>query len=133
MRTKTSFLGRIISCSRYRECLLSQSTLKGINPNSQLMRKKKKKKIEKTHVKEKQLYTQDNIYVVWQYAYIRGVTGISLLSGKKKYKMRLQFFLSLKNTTTTHNKTLITKLRFLHKTGQKNIFAPWTKPQKISH
>ena len=47
------------------------------------MRNKKKKKEEKTHVKEKQLHTQDNIYVIWQFAYVHEVVGISLLSGKK--------------------------------------------------
>jgi len=45
--------------------------------------------------------------VVRQFAYIHGVTRISLLSGKK-YKVRLLFFLSHKNTTTTQ--TLITKI-----------------------
>ena len=44
--------------------------------------KNKKKKIEKIHVKEKQLHAQDNIYVVWQFAYIHGIAGILLLSGK---------------------------------------------------
>ena len=41
-----------------------------------------KQKIEKTHTKEKQSHAQENIYVVWQFAYIHGVAGISLLSRK---------------------------------------------------
>ena len=41
-----------------------------------------KQKIEKTHAKEKQSHTQDSIYVVRQFAYVHGVVGISLLSGK---------------------------------------------------
>ena len=40
-------------------------------------------KIEKkTHAKEKQSHAQDSIYVIRQYAYVHGVAGISLLSGK---------------------------------------------------
>ena len=50
--------------------------------------------------KKKQLHAQDSIYVVRQFAYVHGVAGISLLSGKK-YKVQLQLFLSLKNTATT--------------------------------
>ena len=38
--------------------------------------------IEKTHAKEKQSHAQDNIYVVWQFAHVHGVVGISLLSEK---------------------------------------------------
>ena len=56
-----------------------------------LWEKKKKKKIEKTHAKEKQSHAQDNIYVVRQFAYDPGVAGISLLS-RKNTKVQLQFF-----------------------------------------
>ena len=62
--------------------------------------KKKKKKKRKHTPKKKQLHAQDSIYVVRQFAYVHGVAGISLLSGKK-YKVQLQLFLSLKNTATT--------------------------------
>ena len=40
-------------------------------------------KIKKTQAKEKKLHAQDSIYVIRQFAYIYGVAGISLLSGKK--------------------------------------------------
>ena len=40
-------------------------------------------KIEKNVCQRKNNYTQDNIYVVRQFAYVHGVVGISLLSGKK--------------------------------------------------
>ena len=56
--------------------------MQGINSNSQPVRNKKKKKIEKTHAKEKQSHVQDSIYVDWQFAYVHRVAGISLLSGK---------------------------------------------------
>ena len=60
------------------------------------------KKIEKTHVKEKQSHAQDSIYVVRQFSYIHGVIGISLLLGKNtEYNLQLQYFLSIYNTTTT--------------------------------
>ena len=45
------------------------------NQNSNLW---ETKQIEKTHAKEKQSHTQDNIYVVRQFAYVHGVAGISL-------------------------------------------------------
>ena len=131
--------------------------LQGINPNSQPVRNKKKKKKWRKHtLKKKQSYAQDNIYVVQQFAYVHRVAGISLLSGKNtEYKMRLQYFsLTLKHGNTTHNKTLITQSRFLYKNGPKffsqgrcprtpkrlvhersdlglsaQAFAPWTKLQ----
>ena len=53
------------------------------------------KKIEKTHAKEKQSHTQDNIYVIRQFAYVNGVVGISLLLGKNT-KCSSTVFLSLK-------------------------------------
>ena len=48
------------------------------------------------HAKEKeQSHAQDNIYVVRQFAYVHGVTGISLFSRKNtEYNLRLQYFLS---------------------------------------
>ena len=67
------------------------------------------KNIEKTNAKEekkkKQSHAQDSIYMVRQFAYVHGVAGISLLSGKNtEYKIAatIFFFLSLKehgNTT----------------------------------
>ena len=51
------------------------------------------KKIEKTHAKEKQSHTQDSIYVVRQFAYVHGVAGISLLSGKNtEYNLAATIF-----------------------------------------
>ena len=58
------------------------------------------KKIEKNTCQRKQLHAQDNIYVVQQFAYVYGVAGISLLSGKKgKYKVQVAapiFLLTIK-------------------------------------
>ena len=50
------------------------------------------------------------------------------LQGFHYYQGRIQsgaiiFFLSKKHSNNTHNKTLITKLRFLHKTGPKNFLG----------
>ena len=53
--------------------------MQGINPKFPTC---EKQKIEKTHVKEKQSYAQNNIYVIRQFAYIHRVARISLLSGK---------------------------------------------------
>ena len=78
----------------------------------------KQKNRENTR-QRKQSHTQDNIYVVRQFAYIHGVAGISLLSGKNtEYKMQLQsFILSIsKNAATTQHKTLKLESRF-HKNG----------------
>ena len=48
---------------------------------------------EKTHAKEKQSHAQDSIYVVRQFAYIHGVAGISLLSGKNtEYNLAATIF-----------------------------------------
>ena len=60
-------------------------------------------KIEKTHAKEKQSHAQNNIYVVRQFAYVHGVAGISLLSGKNtEYKITATiFFLSHKEHVNT--------------------------------
>ena len=91
----------------------------------------RKKKIEKTHAKEKQSHAQDNIYVVWQFTYVHGVAGISLLSGKNT-KCGYSVFFSLKKHD--QQQTLISKLRF--STSCASAWAdtaPWTKPQKISH
>ena len=72
-----------------------------------------KKKIEKTHAKEKQSHAQDNIYVVRQFAYIYEVAGISLLSKKKKNtKCGYSVSVSQKTTTTTTNPNH--QNRFLH-------------------
>ena len=68
-------------------------------------KKKKKKNFEKTHAKENNhTHAQDNIYVVRQFAYIHGVAGISLLSGKKNTKCGYSVFLSLKDMTTPNKK-----------------------------
>ena len=62
-----------------------------------------KQKKKKKHAKEKQSHAQDNIYVVQQFAYVLGVAEISLLSGKNtEYNLRLQYFLSNKNTATAY-------------------------------
>ena len=82
--------------------------------------------------------------MVRQFAYVHGVAGISLLS-RKKYKMQqYSFFLSQK----LHQETLIIKtmvsiscaqgLQWATKRAKNyglyaQAFAPWTKPQKISH
>ena len=58
--------------------------------------KPKKKKIEKTHAKEKQSHAQDNIYVIRQFAYVHRVTGISLLSGKSTKNVATIFFTTAK-------------------------------------
>lgn len=44
---------------------------------------------EKIRQKKKKInnHTQNSIYVVWQFAYIHGVTKISLFS-RKKYRLR---------------------------------------------
>ena len=57
-----------------------------------------KKKKKKNPRQRKQSHAQDNIYVVWQFAYVYGVAGISLLSGKNtEYKIAATiFFLSHK-------------------------------------
>ena len=74
-----------------------------------------KKNRENTR-QRKQSHAQDNIYVVQQFAYVYGVAGISLLLGKNtKCKLRHKFFFS--HIKHDHFETLITKLRFLHKTG----------------
>ena len=64
--------------------------MKGIKPNFQPVRNKK---LEKTHAKEIQSHAQDSIYVVRQFAYIHGVAGISLLSGKNtEYNLAATIF-----------------------------------------
>ena len=93
----------------------------------------KQKNRENTR-QRKQSHTQDNIYVVRQFAYIHRVAGISLLSGKNtEYKMQLQsFILSIsKNAATTQHKTLKLESRF-HKNGlngPKNFFSRGRCPQ----
>ena len=87
----------------------------------------KQKNRENTR-QRKQSHTQNNNYVVRQFAYIYGVAGISLLSGKNtEYKMQLQsFILSIsKNAATTQHKTLKLESRF-HKNGLtgQNFFFP---------
>ena len=51
-------------------------------PNLWEKQKRKKKRKKVNNAKEKQSHTQDNIYVVWQFAYVHEVAWISLLSGK---------------------------------------------------
>ena len=83
------------------KCLLSywHFCVGKLTSNSQPV---KNKKLEKTHAKEKQLHAQDHIYVVWQFAHVYRVAGISLLSGKSSTCGSSVFF-SLKNY---NNKTL---------------------------
>ena len=60
------------------------------------MRNKKIKKTQAQKKKKKQSHAQDNIYMIWQFAYIHGVAGISLLS-EKNTKCGSSVFQSLKN------------------------------------
>ena len=73
-------------------------------------------KIEETHVKKKYSHAQDSIYMIWQFAYVYGVAGFSLLSGKN-YKV-WQYSISV--SQKRQQQTLITKTKF-------------SKPKKISH
>ena len=66
---------------------------------------------ERTHAKEKQSHAQNNIYMVWQFAYVHEVAGVLLLSGKNT-KCGYSVFLSLKKHD--QQQTIISKLRFLH-------------------
>ena len=60
--------------------MLGKCTLcREFNPKSQLVRNKKNR--ENTR-QRKQSHTQDNIFVVRQFAYVHGIAGILLLSGK---------------------------------------------------
>ena len=57
---------------------------------------------------------------------------------REKIQSAVTVFPLAQKTQRQHNKTLITKLHFLYKTGQKKkflaqAFAPWTKPQKFSY
>ena len=88
-------------CSHSNLTLSSDTSCRELTRNSQPVRNKKKKKNRGNTHQRKQSHAQDNIYVVQQFAYVHGVAVISLLLGKKKYKMRLQFFLCLKNMKTT--------------------------------
>jgi len=72
----------------------STSLCREFHLNSQPVRNKKK--IEKTHAKEKQSHAQDNIYVIRQFAYVHRVTGISLLSGKSTKSVATIFFTTAK-------------------------------------
>ena len=67
----------------------------GNKPNSQPVRNKKNR--ENTR-QRKQSHAQDNFYVVRQFAYIYGVIGISLLSGKNTKCSYSVFSLPLKTT-----------------------------------
>ena len=61
--------------------------------------------------------------MVRQFAYVHGVAGILLLSGKKYKSAVIVFSLSPSYKKTATTQTLITQLRFIHKTGQKKISA----------
>ena len=70
-----------------------------------------KKKIKKTHAKEKQLHAQDNIYVVQQFACVHGIAEISLLSGKSTiHSAATRFFTLYKHGNRLTIITLITKV-----------------------
>ena len=77
------------------KCLLSywHFCVRKLTWNSQPVRNKK---LEKTHIKEKQLHAQDNIYVIRQFAYVYRVVEISLFSRKNTKCGSLVFFLSQK-------------------------------------
>ena len=64
-----------------------------LTQNSQPVRNKQ---IKKTHVKEKQSHAKDNIYAVWQFAYVHGIARISLLSRKNTKYGSIVFPLSQK-------------------------------------
>ena len=66
-----------------------------------------KKKRENTR-KKKQLYVQDNIYIIRQFVYVYGVAEISLLSGKNtKYWPKLSLHgLSLSKSLIKNHATL---------------------------
>ena len=99
----------------------------------------KQKNRENKTPKVKQSYAQDSIYVIWQFAYVHRVAGISLLS-KKITMCGYCVFLSQKQQ---QDKTLITKKTAFISCAQdsqwatkqaKNFLsaqasAPWTKPQ----
>ena len=51
-------------------------------------------KNRENYTPKKNNHTQNSIYVVWQFAYVYGVAGISLLSGKNT-KCGYSVFLSL--------------------------------------
>ena len=105
--------------------------MKGINLNSQLVRKKKKKAPKKT-------ITHTRQYLRGSAICLRPQSCKDFTIIREEYKNAATVF-SLylqKHGNNTHNKTLITKLRFLHKRAQKNFSratlrpsAPWTKPQ----
>ena len=100
----------------------------GIQPKFQTCEKQKNR--ENKTPKVKQSHAQDNIYVVWQFAYVHKVAGISLLS-KKITMCGYSVFLSQKQQ---QDKTLITKknsfyilcTRFTmgYKTGQEFFVDP---------
>ena len=79
------------------------------------------KKLEKTHAKKKkkQSHAEDNIYMVRQFVYVHGVTGISLLSRKKIQSAAIQFFYSKKR----QQQTLITKTAFSTSYAQDSQWA----------
>ena len=58
-------------------------------------------KIEKHTPKKRQSHAQNSIYVVLQFAYVQGVVGISLLSGKNtEYDLAAIIFSHIYSTTT---------------------------------
>ena len=75
--------------------------------------------------KKKQSHAQDNIYVIRQFAYVYGVTGILLLSRKKIQNATIQFFSLSKNDNNKpnhqNNVFYILHIGFTisYKTGQK--------------
>ena len=88
-------------------------------------------KIEKTYTpKKKNNHTQDNIYMVRQFAYVHGVAGILLLSEKKKIQDAATIVLHHKNTATKPTiKTLIKVGFYYTKWAKKKISrgrCPWT-------
>jgi len=69
-----------------------------------------KQKNRENICQRKQSNAQENIYVLRQFAYVHGVAEISLLLGKKKYKVQLQDFFTLTKTRQQLYKNLITKV-----------------------
>ena len=128
--TRLIYFVRYFNFSKFYH-VTSTSSLSYVGNLTEIPTCEKQKKIEKTHAKESN-QMHKNIYVVRQFAYVHRVAEISLLSGKKKYKGRLQFFsISHKHGNTTF-KTLITKVGFyIYKMGPK-IFSRG-QPRKLVH
>ena len=83
-----------------------------LNPNPQYVRKKKKKKNRENTCQRKTI-THTRQYLCGSTICLRPRSCRDFTIIREEYKVRLQYFLlSQKHGNNTHNKTLITKLRF---------------------